>query len=95
MEKSFDFKGRTSRLDFWYFLGIDFLIFGLICAIGGQFAVYTLFPFIVIGLLPRLAVVIRRLRDGGKSLFWIFSLLIPAIGTLILWYQLAQPSIRP
>ncbi len=91
-KNSFNFNGKTKRVDFWYFLGVDFLIISLFIIIGGEFANYSIFPFIVLGFLARLAIVIRRLRDAGKSLLWLFIILLPGIGTLILWYQLAQPS---
>ena len=91
-KKSFDFKGITKRIDFWYFLGVDFLILSLFVFVGGEVAATILFPYMVIGILPRLAIVIRRLRDADKSFFWLLILLVPGFGTLILWYQLAQPS---
>ena len=68
-KKSFDFKGITKRIDFWYFLGVDFLILSLFVFVGGEVAATILFPYMVIGILPRLAIVIRRLRDADKSFF--------------------------
>ena len=90
-KKSFDFKGITKRIDFWHFLALDFLVVSLL-PFGGEVGVSILFPYMVIGILPRLALVVRRLRDADKSLFWLFIFLVPGFGTFILWYQLAQPS---
>ncbi len=93
-KRSFEFKGTTSRIDFWYFLGFDLLLLSVIATIGGRFGAILLFPYLVISMFPRLAIGIRRLRDAGKSLLWMFIILLPGIGTLILWVQLAQPTKR-
>lgn len=43
------------------------------------------------GMIPRIAIAVRRLHDAGKSGLWIFLQLIPLLKIILLfWY--AQPS---
>jgi len=73
-KKAFDFKGLTSRREFGYFFLFDilsllFLIFIDIAIFG--YAFFTSIGF-VLGIIPRISISIRRLRDAGKSGWWCF-----------------------
>ena len=73
-KKSFNFKGKTRRVDFWQFFGVDFLLLCLLTLLlffgdpsvegigDAQFAIWSL--FIALGFLPRISILIRRLRDA-------------------------------
>lgn len=73
LKNGLNFRGRSSRRDFWMFLLVNFvltIIFGLI---GGLFN----FPFLgnlflIVTYIPFLAVGFRRMHDVGKNGFMIF-----------------------
>ena len=77
-----DFKGDTSRKDWWYVqlanLIITFITFPLAASIGIN--IYG-----IISLLPQIAIDLRRLNNFGKDWKWIFINLIPFLGW-ILWF---------
>ncbi|MFK7803378.1 MAG: DUF805 domain-containing protein [Anaerolineae bacterium] len=99
----FDFKGRASRAEYWWFWFINMIV-GSIFAIPLQIAVINedesqmllfMVPAALYGLItiiPRLSVMARRLHDTGRSAFsaaWIF---LPVIGSFIVLYFLLQRS---
>ena len=87
--QSFDFKGRTSRIDYWKIVLVNLIIGGVLAKVSPS-AVY--FVFAVASICPGLAMNIRRIRDTGRSWQWIFISLIPFVGVLwLLWIEL-QPS---
>ena len=67
--KSFDFKGRASRSEFWWFYLSTALVLNLIP--NDQTAVLLL--VYVVFLVPRHAVAVRRMRDQGR---WIWEILL-------------------
>jgi len=87
--QSFDFEGRTSRIDYWKIVLVNLIIGGVLSKVSPS-AVY--FVFAVASICPGLAMNIRRIRDTGRSWQWIFISLIPFVGVLwLLWIEL-QPS---
>ena len=78
-----DFKGITSRSDWWRVQLINFIISIITIPIF-----YTTFGFNIYGLIcliPQIAIDIRRIRDFGKDWKWIFVNLLPLAGWLIWW----------
>lgn len=81
------FTGRSRRSEYWYFVLFNFLAaiaIGIVSVIINDrdntlSRLYTLAMF-----LPALGVTIRRLHDIGKSGWWIFMVLIPLVGAIIL-----------
>ena len=69
LRKYADFKGRSSREEFWSFLGLVVILQALAGFVGLLFGVGPLLSGIVGALLivPQLAVAVRRLHDVGKS----------------------------
>ena len=87
--RSFDFEGRTSRIDFWKIVLVNLILSVLLSKLAPS-ALYTV--FVVASICPGLAMNIRRIRDTGHSWPWIFIGLIPLIGLFwLLWIEL-QPS---
>ena len=87
--RSFDFEGRTSRIDFWKIVLVN-LILGVLLSKLAPSALYMVFA--VASICPGLAMNIRRIRDTGRPWPWIFIALIPLIGFFwLLWIEL-QPS---
>lgn len=83
-----EFTGRASRLEFWWFA-----LFSTLVSLG----LSSIFPglagawFFAV-LLPSFAVSVRRLRDAGLGWQWLFFLLLPVVGAIILIVLYAQPS---
>ncbi len=84
-----EFNGRASRPEFWWFaLAVTLVASALTYlseTVASVFGVLILLPFLAVGA--------RRLRDVGKSPWWLFFLLVPVGGLVILGYYWAQPAI--
>ncbi|MEM9777168.1 MAG: DUF805 domain-containing protein [Chloroflexota bacterium] len=100
LKQYFDFKGRARRKEYWMFTlfnliilaalsVIDFAVLGADVETGGMI-LYPLYALIVF--IPSLAVGIRRLHDSGRSGWYMFTVFIPVIGSLVLIYFLVQDS---
>ena len=89
--KFFEFNGRASRSEFWYFvlfnllvsiviLFLDIIIFGEDLYVSPLSDIYTLLIYI-----PSLALNVRRLHDVGKSGWWLL-IIITGIGIFYIMY---------
>ena len=100
MKKYATFSGRAQRTEYWYFILFYILIlFGLsiIDSITGSFSaeagigllggLFSLALFI-----PSIAVGVRRLHDTGRSGWWLFIMLIPLVGAIVLLVFTVQDS---
>lgn len=90
-----NFSGKTTIRGYWMAFLFNFLasfVLGVITGIIPQLSflsgLYTLAVMI-----PGLAIVVRRLRDAGKSWGWIFISLVPIAGPIILIVMLCKPSV--
>lgn len=81
-----NFSGRARRSEYWYVVLANVLI-SLVTIIPyvGQ-AVGALYMIAI--LVPTLALMVRRLHDLGKDWYYIFLLLIPLVGQIIMlvWF---------
>jgi DNA-binding CsgD family transcriptional regulator len=82
-----DFTGRASRPEFWWFA----LFILLSAAALSQIDETLQTIFMIITLVPLLAVGARRLRDSGNNPWWLFGLLIPVGGIILLGFYWAAP----
>lgn len=87
-----NFKGRARRSEYWYFCLFNILV-GFVLGFLGSLTGISIFNAIaslytLASLIPGLAVCVRRLHDMGKRGTWLFLVLIPIIGSIILivWY---------
>ena len=81
-----DFDDRSRRAEYWKFVGIyDFVILCLWAASkwldSNELFIITGI-FVLVHLLPLLAVLARRLHDSGHSAKWILGIFIPFIGVV-------------
>lgn len=76
-QKYFDFSGRASRPEFWWFF---------LSAIVAQAVLGLFLPGIAFLVLiaPFLAVSARRLHDTGRSAWWLMSYLVSGVGSILL-----------
>lgn len=94
-----NFGGHTYRRDFWQAILVNVLV----CAVLWGVSVATgmanrelnpiMAGYSLVTALPLLAMIVRRLRDAGKSPFHILWGLIPILGQIVLLIKLAQPSV--
>jgi uncharacterized membrane protein YhaH (DUF805 family) len=93
-KRSFDYSGRASRPQYWWFYLANFLI-GLLLALlssASDLFGWILSLYLPAAIVPTLPLTVRRLRDAGKPWPWIFIGLIPLIGGIWLIVLLCQPS---
>ena len=101
--KALDFKGRSTRSEFWWAYLANIIIYlllvvlvGIAAAINeslGYLVVLILTIFSYGQIIPSLSISIRRVRDMGKTWPWIFINLIPIAGAIWFIYILCQPSL--
>lgn len=89
-----NFSDRTTVRGYWMAFLVNFLISMVLGAlvkavptIAFVSGIYSLAAFI-----PGLAIVVRRLRDAGKSWAWMFINLIPLVGQIIFLVMLCKAS---
>lgn len=77
-KRAFDFNGKSSKKEFWYFFFIDLVILFLIGLFTGNLSSEKLadgisFGYLLITIVPFYALGFRRLNDAGynKYLFFI------------------------
>lgn len=75
-----NFRGRARRKEYWYFVLFNIIISLLLMVIPFAPILWGL-----ITIIPGLALIARRLHDTGRSAWWYFIILIPLIGSIILF----------
>ena len=101
------FSGRARRSEYWYFVlfNMIFAITSMIIdnVLGTTFKMgygvslpygYVYLLYILVVMIPSLAVAVRRLHDVGKSGWFFLIALIPIIGSIWLLVLLATDSIQ-
>lgn len=97
----FDFAGRATRKQYWMYQLISFLIYLTLVILtkviespvnifGTLGDVLSVLLFI-----PGLALGVRRLHDTNRRGWWMFIVLIPIIGALVLLYFFVSPTLPP
>lgn len=97
MRRYFDFKGRSSRAEFWYFTlivtGVGILAVMIDLTLGydkdGLMPIATL--WMVPHYIPWLAAAVRRLHDIDRTGWWVLIGVIPG-GPLVQLVFFCQPS---
>ena len=86
------FSGRAHRPEYWYFVLFNILV-NIACNIvdnvlGTFNPEYGFGPvggfYMLVALMPGLAVTVRRLHDTGRSGWWILIGLVPFVGWLVM-----------
>lgn len=96
MWKNFsNFKDRTTVRGFWMAVLFNFiasLILLVLSKILGVFGIlYSI--YVILAIVPGIALSVRRLHDINKSGGWVFLSLIPLIGGIILILWTIQGSV--
>lgn len=95
LKKYATFSGRSRRSEYWQFFLVYVVILVAASVIDAMLmsdeGTSMLTILVVFGLLlPSVAVTVRRFHDIGKSGWWFFINLVPAVGPLLLLYFMAQ-----
>lgn len=88
-----DFKGRTSREDYWWAVVgnlIISIVLGLIGGLLGSFGSVLVTLISLVLAVPGIALTVRRLHDIGKSGWFVFISLVPLVGVILLIVWLAK-----
>ena len=83
-KKFFDFSGRASKSEFWWFQLYAIIIYALMFVFQGDLSI--LFSIITIAnAIPNWAASVRRLHDTDKSGWFVLISFIPLIGLFIIF----------
>jgi uncharacterized membrane protein YhaH (DUF805 family) len=87
----FNFSGRASRSEFWWFLLFVVLMYvalvAAVIALPAGLAVTVILGFEALALLtviPLWALAVRRLHDADRSGWWLLAYFIPVVGALLM-----------
>lgn len=92
----FNFKGRSTRSDYWYVVLANLIIGFVIGIIGDAISKPELLSaiYMVVTFIPGLSLFVRRYHDINKSgwnYLWIF---VPIVGYIIMIVYLCTPSVN-
>jgi len=84
-QRYFDFTGRSTRAEHWWWVLFNVLCYVVVAviagALGGTSVPFIMF-FFLLTLVPSFSVLVRRLHDTNKSGWWLFLQLVPIIGPI-------------
>ena len=90
-KKFFDFSGRASKSEFWWFQLYAIIIYALMFVFQGDLSI--LFSIITIAnAIPNWAAAVRRLHDTDKSGWFVLISVIPIIGLFIIFLLIGDGS---
>tara|TARA_B100000941_G_C28061555_1_gene329477 strand:- start:27 stop:368 length:342 start_codon:yes stop_codon:yes gene_type:complete len=82
-KKFFDFSGRASKSEYWWFQLFQIIIYALSFIFQGDLAL--LFSIVIIAnLIPIYAAAVRRIHDSNKSGWFVLLSFIPIIGLYVI-----------
>ena len=88
-KKFFDFSGRASKSEYWWFQLYGIIIYGLLFIFKGDLAL--LFSILTIAnTIPLWTAAVRRLHDTDKSGWMVLISVIPLIGLYIIVLLIAD-----
>jgi uncharacterized membrane protein YhaH (DUF805 family) len=97
MLRTFEFSGRSTRMQYWMFFVVQTLVYAAAAAIDvfvldgfanprkPQLPISLFVAFV--HFVPGITVQVRRLHDLGKSGAWILLYLIPFAGLIVLYWN--------
>jgi uncharacterized membrane protein YhaH (DUF805 family) len=93
-KRSFDFKGRSSRAEYWWFILATNIVIAIVFAIANATVVDLTAVYSLASLPATAAVTARRLHDAGKTTFpWIILFFIPLLSFIFMLVFFTKPSI--
>ena len=90
-KKFFDFSGRASKSEYWWFQLYGIIIYGLLFVFQGDLAL--VFSILAIAnTIPLWAAAVRRLHDTDKSGWFVLISIIPILGLAIIYLLILDGS---
>ncbi|MEC3979580.1 DUF805 domain-containing protein [Amycolatopsis sp. H20-H5] len=83
-KQSFEWQGRSSRSEYWYFFLFVIVAYIALIAVAVSIGVTQLIVLYVTVLPAQIGVSVRRLHDTGRSGWWLWLGLIPTLGAIVL-----------
>jgi len=92
----FNFKGRSTRSDYWYVVLINIVFLNLISLIIAKVPNLSLLDdiYLAVTLIPSTALVVRRYHDINKSGWNYLLIFVFIIGWIIVIINLCKPSVN-
>ncbi len=87
----FNFNGRARRTEFWMFMVVHLIVIFLLLFLG----LLPLVIYILLTIIPSVAVGIRRLHDTGKSAWWILAANVPILFVIYYYYMALEGDSGP
>lgn len=95
-----DFYGRARRTEYWMFTLFHFLAIFVLAflsaaleAIGwSEIGLFLFVVYVLMSIIPSLAITVRRLHDSGKSGWYYLLSFIPYVGAIIVLVFTVQDS---
>ncbi len=92
LKKYADFSGRAQRAEYWYFTLFYILIYLALAFIDGVAGTFSMEMgmglastiFMLVMIVPSMAVGVRRLHDTDRSGWWLLIGLVPLIGIVLI-----------
>lgn len=89
-----NFKGKSSRKDFWLVWLLNSIIMIILSFIGYEYNLEILeIVYSIIITIPVLALTIRRLHDTNTTGWFLLWTIIPVIGTIIVLFRLCEKTV--
>ena len=90
-KKFFDFSGRASKSEYWWFQLYTIIIYGMQFVFQGDLVL--VFSILVIAnIIPLYAAGVRRLHDTDKSGWFVLISIIPILGLIIFFLLMGEGS---
>ena len=90
-KKFFDFSGRASKSEFWWFQLYVFIIYVLMFFVQGDLAL-VLSILGIVTIIPIWAASVRRLHDTDKSGWFVLISIIPILGLAVIYLLILDGS---
>ncbi len=93
-------EGRSRRRDYWMFTLVNFIITSILASLMlvlpdvYEFHIITIFAYcfyVLLSIVPAVAVTIRRLHDINKSGYYYFVQFVPLIGSI--WFIILMATV--
>ena len=88
-KKFFDFSGRASKSEYWWFQLYTIIIYGMQFVFQGDL-VLVFSILVIVNVIPAYAAGVRRLHDTDKSGWMVLISVIPLIGLYIIVLLIAD-----
>ncbi|PIE35958.1 MAG: hypothetical protein CSA54_05045, partial [Gammaproteobacteria bacterium] len=96
-QRIFDFEGRSSRAQYWWFV-LWYIIITLACGFLTVFLPFFSIVTIIVSIaliIPMLAVSIRRLHDIDRTGWWLLISVVPIISLIIVYFAVVPGTDGP